>query len=502
MAIFMDDVKVGYAREERLRKKTAVAYDYEQRLTIGPGALKMTLDSRLQTLETPAGEPLSFRSTTTTGMGSPQVTSGKIEHGIMHVTTDTGAGARTSDVPYPAGALLNEGARLLLLKTGLKSGTQFSYKAFDETSLGATEMKVTVGEAQSVALLGRTAMLTPLQTVADMNGTRMNMVMYADANGELLKAVTTLVGIRLTYVACDETYARGPNGQFDPLKAVSPTSPVAIENPRQVTAATFTLAPLDANGPLVVPSLEGQKVRRAADGTLIVEVRLVEPRPAALKPYEGLDKEVRMSLQPSAYVESDNPEIVAAARRIVGDKTDAVQVARAIERWTSRRISGKTLAMGYSSAVTTLHTRKGDCKEHAVLTAALCRAAGIPCRVITGIAYTPKFGDLEQRFIGHAWNQAYVGGHWIMLDAALGPDAARIALLAGAEDPASFIALLQSLGNIRITAVEVGATADTDPAAEAGAAADTHPAVKAGPAADTRPVAEAGAAGPARPVEQ
>jgi len=78
----------------------------------------------------------------------------------------------------------------------------------------------------------------------------------------------------------------------------------------------------------------------------------------------------------------------------------------------------KGLSVGYASAVEVAESRQGDCTEYAVLSAALCRAVGIPSRVVMGIAYIEKYMEMENRFGGHAWTEAYVGDKWVGIDAA------------------------------------------------------------------------------------
>ena len=61
--------------------------------------------------------------------------------------------------------------------------------------------------------------------------------------------------------------------------------------------------------------------------------------------------------------------------------------------------------------------REGDCTEHAVLTAALARAAGIPARVVLGLAL---IHDLRRYgSYGHAWAELKIDGQWVVADAVL-----------------------------------------------------------------------------------
>ena len=62
--------------------------------------------------------------------------------------------------------------------------------------------------------------------------------------------------------------------------------------------------------------------------------------------------------------------------------------------------------------------RGQDLVEYAMLTAALCRAEGIPSRTAIGLIYadTPQ----GPAFSFHMWTEVWVQGRWIPLDAILG----------------------------------------------------------------------------------
>jgi transglutaminase-like putative cysteine protease len=61
--------------------------------------------------------------------------------------------------------------------------------------------------------------------------------------------------------------------------------------------------------------------------------------------------------------------------------------------------------------------RRGDCSEHAVLTAALARLQGIPARVVVGVALVSSEKDFGT--FGHAWTELLEDGKWQVADAAL-----------------------------------------------------------------------------------
>lgn len=62
---------------------------------------------------------------------------------------------------------------------------------------------------------------------------------------------------------------------------------------------------------------------------------------------------------------------------------------------------------------------EGDCTEYSVLLTALARRAGIPARVVIGIAVLQSASSY--RSFGHAWVEMFVDGRWQRFDAALRP---------------------------------------------------------------------------------
>ncbi len=117
-------------------------------------------------------------------------------------------------------------------------------------------------------------------------------------------------------------------------------------------------------------------------------------------------------LEAEAFIESDDPVLADAAREIVEGAADSWDAARRIARWVSENIRGAL--PGGVTARNTYDTRSGECGAHSFLTAALCRAVGIPARAVWGCMYVPLHGGV---FGQHVWNEVYMGdAGWIPLD--------------------------------------------------------------------------------------
>jgi transglutaminase-like putative cysteine protease len=149
-------------------------------------------------------------------------------------------------------------------------------------------------------------------------------------------------------------------------------------------------------------------------------------------------------LATSYHIESNHPEIKKVARDVVKGATTPVEKMERLVRWVSTEV--KDEAVDSFSAVEVLHTRKGECQAHAMLYAAMARAAGIPTRLAGGIVYMEGMG-----FLYHSWAESYADG-WIAVDPTfnqVGVDATHIKLVEG-RDWVSLLQLGKIVGQIKV----------------------------------------------------
>jgi transglutaminase-like putative cysteine protease len=183
-----------------------------------------------------------------------------------------------------------------------------------------------------------------------------------------------------------------------------------------------------------------------ADGVLTVDRERLDDLP----PAAGLGTLEQAYLKPEALIQSDHERIRAQARAILGSVSATaapLEAARLLVDWVHRSIE-KRPVLSLPDALSTLEHRMGDCNEHAVLLAALARAAGIPARVEAGVVY------LRGRFYYHAWNLLYVG-RWVTADATFGQlpaDVTHLRLVTGSAQQQ--LDLLGVMGNLTIEVIE------------------------------------------------
>jgi hypothetical protein len=332
---------------------------------------------------------------------------------------------------------------------------------FSPGLLQALDARIRIGPKKNVDLLGRIVALTEVTATLNMPGAgEIVTINFVDDDLRTQKSIMPVAGFQIEMVACPKEFALGENDVLDVVNKMFLASPQPLDNIGEVSSATYYLSPTkDAN--LIIPSSDNQKVQRLENGGVVVTVKPVAAPTGARFPYKGKDNAILEAARPTRFVQSDRKEIIDLARQAIGSTKDAAEAARKIEAFVAGFVEYKNLSVGYASAAEVAESRQGDCSEFAVLTAAMCRAVGIPAQVVVGIAYVKSFAGLQDRFGGHAWVQAYIGDKWIGLDAAFksaglgGYDPGHIALSVGKGNPEDFFNVVSTIGQFKIEKVIV-----------------------------------------------
>ena len=460
-AIFMEGKKVGHFIQARVVDDEKVTTSEEVSITISRAAVPLTINMTETCIETTDGKPLGFKVAQDMSIITMNVAGTVDEQGTVHVTTKSMGAEQKSTLEWPSGAVMAEGLRLLTLSKGLKEGSTYTAKIFSPGIQQALEAKIQIGPKQNVDLLGRVVSLTEVTTTLNMPGSgEIASTTYVDENLRTQKIIMPVAGLHVEMVACAKEFALGENDVLELVDKMFVRSPEPLRNLGSVKSITYDLIPTGDASNLTIPSNDNQKAQRLSNGKVVVTIEPVAAQPGVRFPYSGSDNAILEATKPTKYLQSDHKEIIKLAGRAVGRTKDAAEAIKKIEAFVGNYIENTSLSVGYASAAEVADSRQGDCSEFAVLTAAMCRAVGIPAQVVFGVAYVEDFAGL-QGFGGHAWNQAYVGGKWVGLDAAFkgtgrgGYDAGHIALAAGNGEPANFLNLASTLGQFKIDKVNI-----------------------------------------------
>jgi len=375
---------------------------------------------------------LAFESTTETGEGKVRRTAVRDRETFV-VTVERGRAQekRRADFRHTLSDVL-AAELLVLLKDGPGKGREV--RIFLEEELVETTGRV---ERAKPAASGEEG--GQVEVVTSWEG--MRQVARFDAGGTCLEL---RIGPAVVLKREEASVARRLGAGAD-LWALSHTEP--LERPLGVRAGQVTGMVIEIEGVAVeaIPRSDRQQVRPAPGGQALVHIRRqaapakAGPAPEALSKY----------LASNARIPADHEKIRETASRAIGEGGTPFEKAGRLCAWVHANIEKQSRSQRVS-ALDVLEARAGDCTEHAILCTALCRASGLPARVVTGLVYC---GDETRVFGVHAWVEAWCGS-WVALDPAWGQapaDATHVKLSEGMA-PHS---LLLYTGKIRVKVIEV-----------------------------------------------
>lgn len=444
LRVVLEGRKVGHAHFRTLRTGDQVHTSQVIELSLGRAGVPVQMRIEERHEETAAGEPLAFFAASTLSGLTMSVSGRRMADGRFEVRSGRGDGdggaART--IAWPEDALLAHGAELRLRALGTTPAASTRVRLFQSLLQEAVAMEHTVIGPAWVDLPEGRLRLTEVRQVLALPDGDMVSRGWLDERLRLRRMTMDMLGQELEMIECDRACATAANQPAEILE----TALLAVPRPLSARerGRPVRLALRSERQPRDWPGIDGQRVLAGDAGRWALHLR----DPAGGDP---VPPPVDADLARTDWLDHDDPDVLAL---LPGDLPASPKLAMArLTDLVGRHIRDKTLAVGYASASDAARLREGDCTEHAVLLAALARAAGIPARVVTGLAYATEYGG--PAFVPHAWVAAWTGKSWQAYDAALPGDAQlRIAVHAGDGDPWRFYGGIEVLGGLAIEAIE------------------------------------------------
>lgn len=214
-----------------------------------------------------------------------------------------------------------------------------------------------------------------------------------------------------------------------------------------ITLAGRSLSVSEIVDPPASPT--GTPIHRVAGeaGTIAIRYRAVVDGTAAPSPTSELD--TIAYLRPSRYAQSD--EVFAHARRQFRGLQGRELVSAIGDFVATNTTYAPGLSLGTDSAVTTLATGQGVCRDYAHLVIALLRAMDVPARYAA--CYAPGLRPMDF----HAVAEAYVDGAWHVIDATRLSNRRGLVRIATGRDAADCAFLSYYGGNVALTHLRVDA---------------------------------------------
>lgn len=306
------------------------------------------------------------------------------------------SGKQKINIPVEGGLFLTSSALDAALDTDMKPNDTKRFLIFDPSTMGQRPVHITMVGDETLMVMGRMTKSKKI-TIAFM-GT--SQTAWIGEDGTVLKE-EGLLGLRLQQTTKDDALdSLGLTASTDLVEMVSISPKVTIENPVELDRLTLKITGIPQH-----LSLDGGR-QSHRDGLLTITKETLPVVPDATAADTG------RFTGPTPFIQSDHPAIRRIVSDIVSPEDTRVVKAGKIMNWIYTNID-KRPVLSVPNALETLENRVGDCNEHAVLMAAMARAAGIPAQIEAGLVYT------RDRFYYHAWNALYLG-RWITVDALMG----------------------------------------------------------------------------------
>lgn len=279
---------------------------------------------------------------------------------------------------------------------------------------------------------------------------------WTDEKGVVLKSEMPFGDLVLNAYRVTEAVAMGkPDDQGIDIgyqTLVRPDRP--IPKAHDTAAVTYRLVFSDEDAAKAIPEAPYQQVLSRTEKEVRIRVSRREPSPNGdVSADPGSE-----FLESNGFIQADDPQIVAQAKQTTEGIDDPWKKVQALEKWVDQNMSNRDFTIAFADAKEVIRTRQGDCTEHAVLLAALCRAVGIPSRVAMGLVYLEGNGS----FGYHMWTEVFVHGQWYAADGTLGQGAVagghiKIAdgSLKGASALSTLLPIFRVIGKMNIHVEEI-----------------------------------------------
>jgi transglutaminase-like putative cysteine protease len=312
----------------------------------------------------------------------------------------------------------------LLAERRLRAGDRFSFPAYEPVVNTVVTVRVCARGPEEVVLpSGRRTLLRVELTPDRLEAPGMSLqlpptVFWLDDDFRIVRRQVELdsLGAIILVPASREAalapVTAAPRSADLSLRAQIPLNRT-LPRPAQARSATYRVTLRgDADAASAFVQDGHQDVRPIRGDAFELTVHPVHPNPAP-----GAAGPAAEFLGSSRYLDAADARVRELADRVVAGESNPWRRAQRLEQWVRSNLRVDNAApLAPASAVA--RDLRGDCRHAALLTAALCRAAGVPARTAIGLVYVERNKQPNLGF--HMWTEVCIGGQWLGLDATPG----------------------------------------------------------------------------------
>jgi hypothetical protein len=429
---YLDGYRVGYVHltVANVTDKNGLKFVRAHRelsLTVRRGADVARVQALTGTDETADGTVLAVFMRQLLGTKVEQTLAGSVQGRQLHVKAQGGQANFEKDIPWDPRVVGTLGELNLLRnrQPPPNPGDKFDYLLYEPIINTLVTVRVTVEGYEAVAIRGERPKLLRVSAVPDeIKGVQLpSQILWFDANYDIRRSMTVMPGMGYLVVErSDRAHATEP---LDPkqLPDLMQRQSIALKqrltHPHQSGSIVYRITLTGDKEPAKTFAQDNrQTVRNVQGNTFELAVQAVREPPAQGPP--GAADPGPEFTESNYFITSDDPLVKQYAATAVGRETDPWRKAKLIEAWVHRSMRVLNFSEAMAPAFEVAKTLAGDCTEFAMLTAAMCRAAGVPSRTAIGLVYVDAPAPRPPVLGFHMWTEVHVRGTWVAIDATLG----------------------------------------------------------------------------------
>ena len=299
-----------------------------------------------------------------------------------------------------------------------KPGDTFDFRRYEPTYNTVLTIRVTVKEKETVDVGGTKRSLLRVEMIPDKleaPGVRISpptMTVWLDDSFTPLRRETQLDGLgtlTLTRSTKEKAVAGGATLDIGSRSLIALNKPIL--RPYDTRKVTYRITVKGEEKPSSLFVLDEHQ--RASNEKGDAFDLTVQPMRTGKADDAKIGDEY---LGSNHFIDCEDERVVELARRAVNGERDPWKKALKIERWVKNAMRNDNAA-DLVPASRIARNLRGDCRHHAFLTAAMCRAVGVPSRTAIGLLYVYRGGP---QFGFHTWAEVHIEGRWVGIDSTQG----------------------------------------------------------------------------------
>jgi hypothetical protein len=320
----------------------------------------------------------------------------------VEVAIDNSGTKSTKTLQIPNGAIVDDPITMITAGV-MHPGDTKPFYVLDPTTVSFIRNEVKIVGPGKAEVRGKSFDAT----VVEITDPRAGMTVYLSAKGDLIK-IDGPMGIEMLPISKAEALAAP--GEYAPSIDLAYATMIKTDKPIDDPAGLKKLSlRVTAKNLKSVPSGDHQTVKRDGASWLIS----VHPPQLSASPGSTIDKAAAEKVaftKPSLNIPSNAPEFKRLAASIVGKEKNVDKASLLVQRWVNKQMKPNAGIGVLRDATEIVKTKEGVCRDYAILTVTLLRAAGIPARLASGLV------NWDGNFYYHAWAESWNGSKWIGID--------------------------------------------------------------------------------------